>query len=336
VPICPRGLWRDEKVWETLAYHVLQMERLVQQAERFDVVHFHGDPLHYPLARRLPCASVTTVHGTLLPIDHGPLFQEFADAALVSISDDQRRPLPQANWQATIHHGLPPDLLRLNEHPGDYLVFLGRIAPEKRVDRAIEIARRAGKQLRIAASVGFGERAYFQNEIEPLLRASGDFVDYVGEVDDGGKNELLGNASGLLFPIDWPEPFGLVVIESLACGTPVIAFNRGAVPEILNDGMTGFLVDSVEKAVRAVGRVSELSRRACRRAFEERFTSQRMAQDYLRVFQRLVSQRPRYEFCVSHSHARCGNARPNTRRRGPSLENTIRSVRTTDTGIYPP
>jgi glycosyltransferase involved in cell wall biosynthesis len=298
VPICPRGLWRDTAVWETLTHHVLQLERLTQQAERFDVVHFHGDPLHYPLARRLPCASVTTVHGLLLPVDHGPLFEEFSDAPLVSISDEQRRPLPDANWQATVPHGLPPDLLRFCERPGDYLVFLGRIAPEKRVDRAIEIARRAGKKLKIAAKVGFGERDYFQREVEPLLRASRDFVDYLGEVDDAGKNEILGNAAALLFPIDWPEPFGLVVIEALACGTPVVAFRRGAVPEILDDGETGFLVDSVEEAVRAVGCIAELSRRVCRQAFEERFTAERMTRDYLRVYQRLILQRPRYENCL--------------------------------------
>lgn len=301
VPICPRGLWRDSAVWETLAHHVLQLERVAQQAERFDVVHFHGDPLHYPLARRLPCASVTTLHGLPLPVDHGPLFEEFADAPLISISDDQRRPLPRANWQATIHHGLPPDLLCFREQSGDYLAFLGRIAPEKRVDRAIDIAHRAGRKLKIAAKVGFGERDYFQREIEPLLRASRGFVAYLGEVDDAGKNEVLGNAAALLFPIDWPEPFGLVLIEALACGTPVVAFRRGATPKIIEDGKTGFLVDSVEEGVRALGRVPELSRRACRQAFEERFTAERMARDYLRVYQRLIPQRPRYENCLVES-----------------------------------
>jgi glycosyltransferase involved in cell wall biosynthesis len=194
VPICPRGLWRDTIVWESLAHHVRQLECVAQNAARFDVIHFHGDPLHYPLARRLPCATVTTLHGRLLPVDHGPLFEEFAEAPLVSISDDQRRPLPNANWQATIHHGLPHDLLTFHERPGDYLAFLGRIAPEKRVDRAVEIARRSGRKLKIAAKVGLGERAYFQNEIEPLLRASRSFVEYLGEVGDAEKNDFLGNA----------------------------------------------------------------------------------------------------------------------------------------------
>jgi glycosyltransferase involved in cell wall biosynthesis len=291
VSIYPRGLWRDSSVWETLAHHVLQLERIAQQAERFDVVHFHGDPLHYPLARRLPCASVTTLHGLPLPVDHRPLFEEFSDAPLVSISDSQRHPLPEANWQATIHHGLPLDLLHLNEKPDDYLVFLGRIAPEKRLDRAIEIARRAGRRLKIAAKVGFGERDYFEREVEPLLRESHGFVEYLGEVDDAGKNEILGNAAALLFPIDWPEPFGLVVIEALACGTPVVAFRQGAVPEILEESKTGFLVDSVEEAVRAVSHIGELNRRVCRKAFEERFSVNRMARDYLDVYQRLIRSR---------------------------------------------
>jgi glycosyltransferase involved in cell wall biosynthesis len=268
IPICPRGLWRDASVWETLAHHVLQMERVAQNAHRFDVIHYHGDPLHYPLARRLPCATVTTLHGLLLPVDHGPLLHEFGDAPLVSISDDQRRPLPHVNWQATIHHGLPPDALSFHERPGEYLAFLGRIAPEKRIDRAIEIARRSGRKLKIAAKVGFGERDYFQREVEPLLHQSRDFVEYVGEVDDTAKNAFLGNAFALLFPIEWAEPFGLVMVEALACGTPVVAFRRGAVAEVLTDGVTGFLVEDVDEAVRAVARVPELSRRVCRQAFE--------------------------------------------------------------------
>jgi glycosyltransferase involved in cell wall biosynthesis len=301
VPICPRGLWRDTTVWETLAHHVRQMECVAQNASRFDIIHFHGDPLHYPLARRLPCATVTTLHGRLLPVDHGPLFEEFAEAPLVSISDDQRQSLPHANWQATIHHGLPHGLLTFHDRPGDYLAFLGRIAPEKRVDRAIEIARRSGRKLKIAAKVGLGEREYFRCQIEPLLRASRSFVEYLGEVDDVEKIDFLGNALALLLPIDWPEPFGLVVIEALACGTPVVAFRRGAMPEILSDDVSGFLVEDIEDAVRAVGRVSELSRRACRDAFEARFTATRMARDYVRVYQHLLEDRRRYETCLVDS-----------------------------------
>ncbi len=289
VSIHPRGLWRDAAVWETLAHHVRQLERVCQQAHRFDVVHFHCDPLFYPVARRLPCRYVVTLHGVLLPVDHEPLFREFPEAPLVSISDDQRRPLPWANWRATIHHGLPRDLLTFRERPGDYLAFLGRLSPSKRPDLAVEIARRAGKKLKVAAKVDAGNRAYFDEQIEPLFRASSSFVEYLGEVGGKDKDEFLGNALALLFPIDWPEPFGLVLIEALACGTPVLAFRRGAVPEIVADGVTGFIVDSLEEAVSAVARVGELSRHACRRAFEERFTADRMARDYVAVYQGLCA-----------------------------------------------
>jgi glycosyltransferase involved in cell wall biosynthesis len=288
VSVWPRGLWRDPTVWETLAHHVRQLELVAQSAHRFDVVHFHGDPLHYPLARRLPCRSVTTLHGLLLPVDHAPLFEEFAEAPLVSISDDQRRPLPGANYQATIHHGLPRDLLTFRDRPGDYLVFLGRLAPQKRPDLAIEIARRAGLPLKLAAKVNPGDRAYFEQQIQPLLGAPGSPVEYLGEVGGPDKDDLLGGALALVFPIDWPEPFGLVLVEALACGTPAVAFPRGAVPEILEDGVTGFLVGGVDEAVRAVGRVATLDRRRCRQAFEERFTAERMARDYLAVYERLL------------------------------------------------
>jgi glycosyltransferase involved in cell wall biosynthesis len=288
VPVWPRGLWRDSSVWETLAHHVRQVELVARNAHRFDVVHFHGDPLHYPLARRLPCRSVTTLHGLLLPVDHGPLFREFAEAPLVSISDAQRRPLPWANYQATIHHGLPRDLLTFRERPGDYLLFLGRLAPDKRPDLAVEIARRAGLPLKVAAKINPGDRAYFQTHIEPLLRGPGPPAEYLGEVGGGEKDDLLGQARALVFPIDWPEPFGMVMVEALACGTPVVAFRRGAVPEVLDDGVTGFVVDDVDGAVRAVGRVAGLSRRRCREVFEQRFTAERMAGDYVAVYERLL------------------------------------------------
>jgi glycosyltransferase involved in cell wall biosynthesis len=291
VPAWPRGLWRDASVWETLAHHVRQLEQVAQNAHRFDVVHFHGDPLHYPLARRLPCPSVTTQHGLLRPADHGPLFEEFAEAPLVSISDDQRRPLPGANWQATIYHGLPPDAVTFRESPGEYLVFLGRLSAEKRVDRAVEIARRSGMKLKVAAKVSSGERDYFHKEVEPLLRRSESFVEYQGEVGGADKDALLGHARALLFPIDWPEPFGMVLIEAMACGTPVVAFCRGAVREVVDEGLTGFVVDSVEEAVEAVGRVGTLSRRRCREVFERRFTAERMARDYVAVYERLLAER---------------------------------------------
>jgi glycosyltransferase involved in cell wall biosynthesis len=210
----------------------------------------------------------------------------------VSISDAQRRPLPWVNWQGTVYHGLPLDLHTFRPQPGRYLAFLGRIAPEKRVDRAIAIARRAGIHLKIAAKVDNADRAYFEQQIAPLLKQAGPAVEFIGEVGGPEKDEFLGNALALLFPIDWPEPFGLVMIEALACGTPVVAWRHGSVPEVMEDGVTGFVVDSLEQAVAAVGRVGELSRRRCREAFEQRFSAPRMARDYLRIYRKLLGDRP--------------------------------------------
>jgi glycosyltransferase involved in cell wall biosynthesis len=296
VAACPRALWRDPDCREALPHHVRLLELLFQDVSRFDVLHFHCDYLHLPLLRRHPCPSVTTLHGRLHLPDLGPLVADYPEAALVSISDDQRRPLPGANWQATVYHGLPRGLHTYRERSGDYLAFLGRISPEKRVDRAVEIARRAGIGLKVAAKVYPEERAYFQQTVEPLLEASRPWVEFLGEVGGREKDEFLGNARALLFPIDWPEPFGLVMIEALACGTPVIGWRNGSVPEVIEDGVTGFVVDSVEEAVRAVGRVGGesggLSRRACRQAFEERFDAARMARDYVEVYRRLTQGGP--------------------------------------------
>jgi glycosyltransferase involved in cell wall biosynthesis len=271
------------------AYHTLMLEQVFSRAAEFDVIHFHVDVLHYPLARRHAVPSVTTLHGRLDLPDLVPLFREFSEMPLVSISDAQRAPIPWANWQGTVHHGLPPDLLSLQEHPGDHLVFLGRIAPEKGVDRAIEIARRVGKKLRIAAKIDRADRRYFETHVASLLEDP--LVEYVGEIGEHEKSRFLGEASALLFPVDWPEPFGLVIIEALACGTPVVAFRRGSVPEIVEDGVTGFVVDDVEQAALAVERVGALSRRGCRAVFEERFTVARMARDYLAIYDRLSAER---------------------------------------------
>jgi glycosyltransferase involved in cell wall biosynthesis len=287
VPVCPRSLWHEESCREELPHHVRQMEVVLREAHRFDVIHFHGDYVHFPLTRRLPCPSVTTLHGQLNASDHGPLFEEFAEVPLVSISDDQRRPVPRANWQATVYHGLPRDLHPFRKRPGDYLAFLGRISPEKRLDLAIEIARRAGKKLKVAARIYSGEQPYFEQKIEPLLHESRTFVEFVGEVGGREKDEFLGNALALLFPIGWPEPFGLVMIEAMACGTPVVAFRRGSVPEVMAHGVTGFVVEGVDEAVEAVAQVADLSRSDCRREFERRFDAARMARDYLEVYRRL-------------------------------------------------
>ena len=290
VPACDRALWRDPSCRETLPHQVRLMELVFQEERNFDVIHFHCDYLHFPLLRRHATPAVTTLHGQVNLHDVKPFFQEYAEAALVSISDDQRRPLPGANWQATVYHGLPLHLHTFRRQPGDYLLFVGRISPEKRLDRAIEIARRTGRQLKVAAKIYDEDRSYYQSSIEPLLRESRSFVKFVGEVGGRDKDELMGNAYAFLFPIDWPEPFGLVMIESLACGTPVIAWNNGSVPEVLSDGTTGFVVGSVDEAVKAVSEVVNLSRAACRRAFEQRFDAARMARSYVEVYSRLVQK----------------------------------------------
>src|SRR5262245_33361237 len=268
------------------------MELVFQDVSRYDVIHFHCDYLHFPLLRRYPCPSVTTLHGRLHPPDLQSLFDEFAEVPLVSISNDQRRPIPWANWQATVYHGLPRDLHTFRDRPGDYLAFLGRLSPEKRLDRAIAIARQVGRTLKVAAKIYPEERDYFHQTIEPLLHEFRPWVEFLGEVGGQEKDEFLGNALALLFPIDWPEPFGLVMIEAMACGTPVIAYRNGSVPEVIEHGVTGFVVDGMEDAVRAVERAASLSRRRCREVFEERFSASRMASDYLAVYQRMLAGQP--------------------------------------------
>jgi glycosyltransferase involved in cell wall biosynthesis len=293
IAACPRASWRNPHCKETLPHHVRLMQLVFEDVSRFDVIHFHCDYLHFPLLRRCPCPSVTTLHGALHSPDLEPLFEEYAEVPLVSISDDQRRPLPKANWQATVYHGLPRDLHTFRERPDDYLVFLGRVSPEKRLDRAIEIARRAGRRLKVAAKIYPEERDYYKQQIEPLLHECGSVVEFLGEVGGKDKDNLLGNAHALLFPIDWSEPFGLVMIEALACGTPVIAWRRGSVPEVITDGLTGFVVDDIDAAVEAVARVQRLDRRACRGVFESRYDAGGMARRYVDVYRRLpVQNRP--------------------------------------------
>jgi glycosyltransferase involved in cell wall biosynthesis len=259
------------------------LEQVFARTDQFDIIHFHTDYLHFPLVRRHRVRSVTTLHGRLDLPCLPQLYREFHDMPLVSISDAQRSPLPWANWRATVHHGIPIDLLKLGDGSGGYLVFAGRIAPDKRPDLAIEIARRAGVRLIIAAKVSDTDRPYFEQVIAPMLKGPG--VEFIGEVGEKEKPKLLGDALAMLFPIDWPEPFGLVMIESMACGTPVIAMRRGSVPEVIDDSRSGFIVDSVDEAVRAVERVESLDRGVCRACFESRFTATRMAHDYLRIYQ---------------------------------------------------
>jgi glycosyltransferase involved in cell wall biosynthesis len=271
-----------------MAHHFVMLERVFQHADEFDIIHFHVDYLHFPLSQREAITQVTTLHGRLDIPDLVPLYQEFRDMPVISISNGQREPLPWANWQATVYHGLPRDLYRFQPRAGRYLAFLGRISPEKRVDRAIEIAKRVGMPLKIAAKVDRVDKDYFDSVIAPLLRDS--LVEFVGEIGDAEKGEFLSDAYALLFPIDWPEPFGLVMIEAMACGTPVVAYRGGAVAELVETGRTGFVVESLKDAVEAVRRVAELSRKRCREVFEQRFTATRMAHDYVQQFERLIAR----------------------------------------------
>jgi glycosyltransferase involved in cell wall biosynthesis len=286
VPMCPRALRLSPECRDSIAYHVTMMERVIQQAREFELIHYHIDYLHFPLSRRCSTPSVTTLHGRLDLPELQPLYDEFRDRPVVSISDAQRAPLPQARFVATVYHGLPPDLYRVQPAPGRYLAFLGRISPEKRVDRAIEIAKRLGMPLKIAAKIDRDDVEYYRNEITPLLQHP--LIEFVGEIDEASKQEFLGGASALLFPIDWPEPFGLVMIEAMACGTPVVAMRRGSVPEVIEEGVAGYLADDLADAVRATARALTLDRRACRAAFERRFGVTRMAEDYLRVYSQLI------------------------------------------------
>ena len=274
-----------------LAAHLVMLHEVKSRSAEFDVLHFHVDMLHFPMFEPQAHQTVTTLHGRLDLKDLWPAYQCWPSFGLVSISNDQRRPLPDANWIATVPHGVPSSAYTFHERPaGGYLAFLGRISPEKRPDVAIDVARRAGIPLKIAAKVDAADRRYFNTKIRPLLDGPG--VEFVGEIGDQDKSEFLGNALALLFPIRWPEPFGLVMIESMACGTPVIAWDCGSVREVVEHGVSGYIVQSRTEALAALQRISDLDRRTVRATFERRFTSTSMASAYLDVFQRLSECRP--------------------------------------------
>jgi glycosyltransferase involved in cell wall biosynthesis len=276
---------RLAKCADPLAHHLLLVEQIIQRAEEFDVIHFHIAPLHFSMARRLATPHVTTLHGRLDLSEIVTLYGEFSDLPIVSVSDAQREPLPNQNWVGTVYHGLPNRELQFSAGEGTYLAFLGRISPEKRLDRAIAIAKACGVPLRIAAKVDPADQVYFEREIKRLL--DDPLIEYLGEIGEGDKSAFLGGAIALLFPIDWPEPFGLVMIESLACGTPVVAIRGGSVPEVIEHGVTGFICSDVAEAIDATKRIHTLDRRTCRRAFERRFTARRMAEEYSRLYRRI-------------------------------------------------
>jgi glycosyltransferase involved in cell wall biosynthesis len=291
VACAPRGLRLDPNIVDALPHHLLMIERVRSRAHEFDVLHFHIEHVHLPLFRPHARKCITTLHGRLDLPDLAALYREFDDMPLVSISDAQRKPLPFAHWAGTVYHGLPDPVCPFNPAPrGQYLAFLGRMSPEKGIERAIEIARRSGRRLRIAAKIDSSEEDYYRARVAPLL--ADPLIEFVGEVGEEDKPGFLGNAAALLFPIDWPEPFGLAMIEAMSCGTPVIAWPNGSVPEIVEPGVTGLVVQSVEEAVRAVNEVSRLDRAAVRRRFEERFSASRMARDYLAIYRRLSRKLP--------------------------------------------
>jgi glycosyltransferase involved in cell wall biosynthesis len=279
----------DRTSIDYLAPQILQLETVYAYAGEFDVLHFHVDYLHYPFTRRHGARHVTTLHGRLDIPELVPLYHEYQEMPVISISMSQREPLPHANWIATVQHGLPRDLFRFQPEPGQYFAFIGRVSREKRVDRAIEIAKRLEIPLKIAAKVDPTDQEYFESVIEPLLDHA--IVEFVGEIGEHEKQELLGNALALLFPIDWPEPFGLVMIEALACGTPVVAYRHGAVAEVLEDGRTGFVVTNLADAVEAARKTPSLSRAYCREQFERRFTAERMARDYVAIYTSLIERK---------------------------------------------
>jgi glycosyltransferase involved in cell wall biosynthesis len=319
VPVWPRALRLDGAVCDPCALHMMMLEHVRRRAADFDLLHFHLDYYPFSLFSRQSTPFVTTLHGRLDLPEHQPVFTTFSSIPVVSISDAQRLPLPQAGWVRTIHHGIPERLLTPQPEKPSYLAFIGRISPEKATDRAIRIAQRCGVPLRIAAKVDKVDREYFETRVRPLL-ASPD-VDYIGEISDGEKSEFFSDAIALLAPIDWPEPFGLVSIEAMACGTPVVAFNRGAVPEIIEHGLTGFVVEDETSAVAAVARVNLLSRKKIRSRFEDRFTARRMAQDYVEVYRGLIEAaepRPRLVARKSTAPGRLGLKQPQVDRKSAS------------------
>jgi len=291
IPACAEALRLSKSTLDPFVYQTLQLEQVAQNIDWFDIVHFHSDYFHFPLSRRMKYPQLTTLHGRLDLPDLVHLYRTYSDMPLVSISQAQRKPIRFARWIGNVYHGLPLNLFRANINPGSYLTFVGRISPEKRVDRAIRIAEQSGIPIKIAAKVDKVDVAYFNEVIKPML--SSRYVEFVGEVSQGEKQELLGGAIALVFPIDWPEPFGLAMIESMACGTPAIAYRMGSVPEVIDEGVSGFIIDSEEDGAAAVERCAALDRAVCRRQFELRFSSARMAAEYVELYSSVAQRKGR-------------------------------------------
>jgi glycosyltransferase involved in cell wall biosynthesis len=289
VPCCPESLRLATGCIDQLAHHVVMLTKVLQEKDDFDLIHFHTDYLHFPVSSRERYLHVTTLHGRLDIPDLVPLYEMYSHMPVISISDAQRDPLPHLNWQGTVHHGFPPESYTWYRKGGKYLAFLGRTSPEKGLDQAIDIALRAGMPLKIAAKIDKVDQDYFDACIRPLLNSPD--IEFVGEIGYPEKNQFLGEAAALLFPICWPEPFGIVMIEAMACGTPVIAYPFGSVPEVVKDGVSGYIVPDLQSAIDAIQKLDRLDRKKIRRHFEQHFTSSRMAQDYLRIYERITTRK---------------------------------------------
>lgn len=299
VPVRDQAIRLDPAPFKSdLAAHMSMLSEVLRRADDFDVIHFHTDMIHFPFFERMAGKTITTLHGRLDMKDLPEVYERWPQFGLVSISDDQRRPLAFANWKATVHHGMPSEQYVYSPKSEGYLAFLGRISPEKRPDRAIEIATSLGKRLKMAAKVDAADRVYFETKIKPMIDGN-PLIEFIGEIGDHQKSGFLGGAEALLFPIDWPEPFGLVMIEAMACGTPVVAFKCGSTTEVIEDGATGFLVDTMEQAIAAADRVGLLDREAIRARFELRFSATAMARRYLDVYGDMLAKRPYAEAAMN-------------------------------------
>ena len=286
VAVCQRSLRLDDTCEDQSVHHVAMLQRVLDESDRFDVIHFHIDYIHFPLSRLMRLPHVTTLHGRLNIPDLKPFYNLFKEMPVISISLAQRKPLAEANWVGNVYHGLPTNLFIPNYNPGKYLAFLGRISKEKGLDTAIDIAIQTGLALKVAAKIDKNDQEYYEEHLKKKMEHP--LVEFVGEISEREKNDFLGNATALLFPINWNEPFGLVMIESLACGTPVVAYNMGSVPELIIHGVNGFIVNNQADAIKAVANIGLVERTECRRTFEERFSAARMAQDYLDVYKRVL------------------------------------------------